>query len=737
MKKKIVLSLLLLFTFVSCSDDEPTIEPTVQPTPEPTQQPTVKPTQDMSIIPSIQYSEEPSIAPSIHNTIQPTVEITPTPTIEPEPEIGFPWPTPTPYIPMPSIDLSGPSVEYFTPDLLSYYCNYSYGDSIFIVLDSYNDMIDLYDYDYEFYKKINYEEYTPNYFEKNYLILFLTEKFVDFESVELVDNTLKINVSERNDIKKKKDLISYYEPAPEYSVVLNTLRLNRSTYDINREYEIYIDDCYFNIGYNNQYSTYVANNKFSEYFSLDENKNLCNTKLYGNEGYGVYLFDYNAFKNEVITIGNEKIYLQENQSIYVLKDGEFCSIYEMYNDNIIDEKIFKSIKDAYFKYQYSNQFVEAFESKFNSTDLYIDSYFGTYEDKMIATLHQDKLATPWVEDIDGIKINFKDSRNMYVYDLNEIYTLKEAYEKNILSKDSIIQIANSYNNLEFEYLHYYYDFLANNDSLDIIEVQLRYIYNFASSQHDRHTVKFTQNIAKIKDIYNDLLYVRCYEEQQNVVGFLDNDSSYISSYYYDLALLTATEICDLNMEDSFIYDGKTIKMDSIYISTSDLQSGYCFFEDEFDFKVLGEDVLHVKDFSYVIFEEDKNNKYRYLINDYVLNGSTSNIQLMYAGYGKIGKGDKNYIVSGARKISELDNYIIRNTYPLAFYKVIFVERKDSKSVKTSSFNLINRTYSEQEIIDLLSIANIKATNISLSKDLEETDEIKVRINLTVYYENVQ
>ena len=121
----------------------------------------------------------------------------------------------------------------------------------------------------------------------------------------------------------------------------------------------------------------------------------------------------------------------------------------------------------------------------------------------------------------------------------------------------------------------------------------------------------------------------------------------------------------------------------------------------------------------------------------MLNGSTSNIQLMYAGYGKIGKGDKNYIVSGARKISELDNYIIRNTYPLAFYKVIFVERKDSKSVKTSSFNLINRTYSEQEIIDLLSLANIKATNISLSKDLEETDEIKVRINLTVYYENVQ
>ena len=727
MKKKIVLSLLLLFIFVSCSDDEITIEPTIEPT--------VEPTPEMSMIPSIQDSEEPSIAPSIHNTIQPTIEITPTPTIEPEPE--YPWPTPTPYIPMPSIDLSGPSVEYFTPDLLSYYFNYRSGDNLFIVLDSYNDMIDLYDYDYAFYKKINYEEYTPNYFEKNYLILFLTEKFVDFESVELVDNTLKINVSEKNDIKKKKDLISYYEPVPEYSVVLNALRLNRSTYDINREYAIYIDDCYFNIGYTNLFSTYVVYKKFNEYFSLDENKNLCKTKLYSNEGYGVYLFDYNAFKNEVISIGNEKIHLQENQSIYVLIDGEFCSIYEMYNDNIIDENIFKSIKDEYYKYQYNNQFIEAFESKFNSTDLYIDSYFGTYEDKMIATLHQDKLPTPWVEDIDGIKINYKDSRNMYVYDLNEIYTLKEAYEKNILSKDSIIQIANSYNNLEFEYLHYYYDFLANNDSSDIIEVQLRYINDVYYLQPDKHTVKFTQNKDKIKDIYNQLLYVRCYEKQQNVVGFLDNDSYYTSSYYYDLALLSATEICDLNVKDSFIYDDKTIKMNSIYISTSDLQVGYCFFEDEFDFKVLGEDVLHIKDFSYVIFEEDKNTTYRYLINDYVLNGSTSNIQFMYAGYGKIGKGDKKYIISGARKIPELDNYIIRNVYPLTFYKVIFTEVKDSKSVKTSTFNLINRTYSKQEIIDLLSLVNIKATNISLSKDFEETDEIKVKFNLIVYYENVQ
>ena len=43
---------------------------------------------------------------------------------------------------------------------------------------------------------------------------------------------------------------------------------------------------------------------------------------------------------------------------------------------------------------------------------------------------------------------------MYVYNFDSIYTLKEAYENNVISKETLLSIASEYNNAGYEYFEY-------------------------------------------------------------------------------------------------------------------------------------------------------------------------------------------------------------------------------------------------------------------------------------------
>lgn len=96
--------------------------------------------------------------------------------------------------------------------------------------------------------------------------------------------------------------------------------------------------------------------------------------------------------------------------------------------------------------------VERIYEEKTDSGVYSLDYYGTYNGCMVAKIAGDSIdyaLSYCMDDIDGVKIYYRDSNTLLVFKDNEMAELHEAYEANWISKASLFKIAQKQNTKAF------------------------------------------------------------------------------------------------------------------------------------------------------------------------------------------------------------------------------------------------------------------------------------------------
>ncbi len=161
-------------------------------------------------------------------------------------------------------------------------------------------------------------------------------------------------------------------------------------------------------------------------------------------------------------IGELDFSYSEGYEILVYNNGEITTLSDAYNKKIISQETLQKIckeyhnkkdeQDLYTKAceTYWKQFIKPLREDSSIEDVKMCRYLGTYGDSYVAIILDRKncIFLEWIIEciIGGLDFSYSDGYGILVYNNGEITTLSDAYNKKIISQETLQRIHKVYRN---------------------------------------------------------------------------------------------------------------------------------------------------------------------------------------------------------------------------------------------------------------------------------------------------
>ncbi len=227
-----------------------------------------------------------------------------------------------------------------------------------------------------------------------------------------------------------------------------------------------------------------------------------------------YLNDNSSYNESIEGLGFEDI--NNPNPIYIWKDEIFYTLQEgIDNKIIITYELFK-LHSTFYYYINESKILSLLE-KINIEK--INTNYGAFGQKnvLIFSISDDDVDS--FEYVNDIEFDNHFNTRLYAYYNNELYSIKEAFDNQILSNDDLESIAKRYNPNKISILSKF-EWLNNIEASDIISIQT--IQTFPTAVPGKRThIKTTTSLTEISRILTELKQVNLYfkiNSSTNVVG---------------------------------------------------------------------------------------------------------------------------------------------------------------------------------------------------------------------------